>query len=121
MDYIIITIGLFIAVMSVAFVTEPALMRKVMAFMKVGIRCYIAGVVRIILGGLLLYACREASFFWIPLAVGALMVISGALVFILGLTRVRAYIGWWEMKSDNALRAAPAFGGLIGVLLVYSA
>jgi len=121
MNYVIISIGLFMAVMSVAFVTEPALMRKIMAFMRVGVRCYIGGVVRIILGGLLLYASREASFFWVPLVVGILMVISGALMFVLGLARVHAYLDWWAAKSDTALRAVPAFGGLIGVLLVYSA
>jgi hypothetical protein len=91
------------------------------AWAKVGKRCYMGGVVRIVLGGLLLVASPYATFFWIPVIVGAIIVISGVLIFALGLSRIHAFLDWWAVKPENTRRIASLVAVALGVLIIISA
>ncbi len=121
MEYVIRGIGILILVVGVVLSTMPSLMRSFIAFAKVGKRIYIGGVLRIVIGGLLLMASPQASNFWIPVILGSLIVLSGISIFILGTARIHAYMGWWEEKPDNTLRIGPIVASVLGILLIYSA
>jgi len=121
MEYIITSIGVLILVIAVAFVTMPALLKRFIEFAKVGKRCYLGGVVRIVFGGLLLIASPHASFFWIPVLVGILLLLSGIAIFVLGPQRIHLFLDWLYEKTDNQLRIPPVIAGLLAALLIYSA
>jgi hypothetical protein len=121
MNYIITTIGVIVAVIGIVFATAPQLMNKFIEFAKVGKRIYIGGVVRLVLGGLLLFSSPQATVFWIPVIFGALIVLSGVAIFLLGPPRIHAYLDWWAGKPENIQRIGPVVAAVIGVLLIYSA
>lgn len=121
MHYIVTTIGILIAVVGIVFATMPSLMLKFIEFAKVGKRIYIGGVVRLVLGGLLLFASPYVTVFWIPVTFGALMVIAGVLLFVLGPPKIHALMDWWASKPEDMRRIWPIIAAIIGVLLIYSA
>ncbi|MFH1830259.1 MAG: hypothetical protein ABH871_05745 [Pseudomonadota bacterium] len=121
MEYIIKSIGILIAVLGVVFSTMPSLMTAVFEFVKKGKNVYGAAVIRIVLGGLLLWASPVATIMWMPLVIGILMVASGILIFVLGIARCHAFISWWEAKPEHLRRAMAIVAAFIGILLIYSA
>lgn len=121
MDYIIKSIGIIIAIIGVVFVTMPVLMTKFVEWAKVGKRVYIGGVVRIVFGGLLIWASPVATTMWIPLVLGIIMVIAGILIFVVGVERVHSLLNWWESRSEDSRRGVAVVAAIIGVLLIYSA
>ena len=121
MPYVIKTIGILLAVLGVVMATMPSLMTKVMEYFKVGKRVYGVGVARIVIGALLLVACPSATIVWLPAVLGALIVISGVLVFALGIERDHRMIEWWEAKPEGTRRIGAIVAAVIGVLLIYGA
>ncbi len=121
MDYIIKSIGILIAVIGVVFVTMPSLALRFIAFAKQGKRVYVGGVVRIVFGGLLIWASPVARIMWIPLVLGIVMVIAGILIFVLGVEKIHRVLIWWEGKSEEFRRGWAVAVAVIGVFLIYSA
>lgn len=121
MTQLITAIGILLLVIGVVFFVRPQLIRSFIEFAKIGKRIYFGGAIRVLLGGLLLAATPNALFPWIPGSIGALMLISGVLIFVLGITRTHAIMDWWYVKTDNQLRIAPVIAAVLGILLIYSA
>lgn len=121
MDYIIKSIGILIAVIGVVLVTMPQLALHFIAFAKQGKRVYIGGVVRIVFGGLLIWASPVATIMWIPLVLGIIMVIAGILIFVLGVEKIHRVLTWWETKDEQFRRGWAVAAAVIGVILIYSA
>lgn len=80
----------------------------------------IGGVIRIIIGGLLLWASSQAYIAWIPIVVGAIVVISGILVFILGAQKIHSFVEWWEKLPEYKRRLLPLVTAVLGLFLLYS-
>ena len=121
MDYIIKSIGILLAIIGVVLVTMPGLALKFVQWAKQGKRCYMGGVVRIILGGLLIWASPVATIMWIPLVVGIIMVIAGILIFVFGVEKIHGVLTWWENKPEHFRQGCAVAAAVIGVLLIYSA
>lgn len=121
MTQIITALGIFYVALGVLFFVKPQAIRSFIDFVRVGKRCYIGGVVRIIIGGLLLWATPQAAFPWVPGIIGVLAVVSGILTYVIGLQRVYAILNWWYGLDDNKLRIMAVVAGVFGVLLIYSA
>lgn len=121
MDYVIKSIGILIAVMGVVMSTMPGLALRFVGWAKQGKRAYMGGVVRIVLGALLIWASPVATTMWIPLVLGIIMVVAGITVFVLGIERIHRGLSWWEGKSEEFRRAWAVAAAVIGVLIIYSA
>lgn len=121
MTQIITAIGIIYVVLGVLFFVKPQTIRSFIDFAKVGKRVYIGGVVRIIIGVLLLWATPKAAFPWAPGIIGVLVVVSGILTYVIGLQRVYAILNWWYGLDDNKLRIMAVAAAVLGVLLIYSA
>lgn len=121
MIYIIKSIGILIAVLGVIFSTMPSLSTQFIQFVKKGKNVYGIAVIRIVLGGLLLWASPVATNMWIPLIIGILMVLSGILVMVLGIPKTHAVLGWYESKSEAVRRALAIAAAVLGIFLIYSA
>lgn len=121
MDYVLRTIGILILVGGSIYVVNPTFTRKVIEFAKVGKRVYIGGAVRIVIGLLLLFSIKSATFPWIPGIIGALALLAGIAMFALGLPRMHAFMDKIYNLPDSRLRLLPLIAVLIGVLLIYSA
>ena len=121
MIYLIKSIGILIVIAGVLFAALPELMLRFIAFLKQGKRAYAVGVGRIVIGGLLLWACPLAAIVWIPATLGGLMVLSGIVVFALGMARVQAVLGWWERRPVRLRQALAVLAACLGALLIYAA
>ena len=74
-------IGIFILIMSILAVARPAVARTLVEFFKYKKRIYAGGVIRIVIGLLLVIASHSASIYQIPLAIGIFAFLVGYAVF----------------------------------------
>lgn len=120
MPYVIKAIGILFVVLGVLFAAMPALMNRFIEFAKVGKRCYIGGVVRIVIGVLLLIGSLQVSVFWIPVIIGSLITLSGIAIFLLGHQRIHAVMDWIAGLPEGKRRIGPIIAGIFGVLIIYA-
>jgi hypothetical protein len=121
MDVVVKIIGIVFIFMTSVYFLKPDIMKRLMEFFKQGKRIYIAGLIRFALAIVFLLAARECNQFWVIFAFGILFIISGLLIFILGLEKVKSYIGWWQKQSVVLLRVIALIGLAFGAIIIYSA
>jgi uncharacterized protein YjeT (DUF2065 family) len=92
-----------------------------MEFFKQGRRMYFAALIRLALAVVFLLSASQCRFFWVIFAFGVLLIISGLLIFILGLEKVKSYVNWWQKQPLVLLRVMALIGLAIGALIIYSA
>lgn len=114
-------IGIFITAMGIAVLLNPKIAKRMMAFWRQGKNIYVGGLIRIALGSVLIYASSQAKLPQVLLFLGALAILGGLLIFILGPHKSRALIGRWEVKQDNFLRLVSLLIIIFGSLIIYSA
>jgi hypothetical protein len=96
-------------------------MKQLMEFFKQGKRMYFAALIRFVLAVIFLLSANQCKWFGVIFAFGVLFIISGMLIFILGLEKVKAYITWWQQQSVMLLRVMAVIGLAIGALIIYAA
>ena len=121
MDKIIKGLGIVFVLVGVVYLLRPDVMKWLMEFFKQGKRMYFAGLIRFALAIVFLVGARECKRFWVIFAFGILFIISGLLVFIIPLEKIKAYIGWWQKKSPLLLRVIALIGLAFGAIIIYSA
>jgi uncharacterized protein YjeT (DUF2065 family) len=107
--------------MTIVYFLKPDIMKRLMEFFKQGRRIYFAALLRLVLAVVFLLTARQCSHFWVIFAFGILFIISGLLIFILGLEKVKSYISWWQKQPLVLLRVMALIGLAIGALIIYSA
>ena len=121
MDTVVKIIGIVFVVMMIVYLLKPNVMKRLMEFFKQGKRMYFAALIRFVLAIVFLLAARECDQFWVIFGFGILFLISGLLIFILGLEKVKSYIGWWQKQSVLLLRVMAVIGLAIGAIIIYAA
>lgn len=121
MEYVIKVIGIIVLVIGVLFAALPTLMDQFIPFAKRKSHYLIGGVVRVVLGGLLIAASFWASLFWIPMIIGCVMTLSGILIFAVGKVRVHALLDWAGGLPEGKRRILAIIAACLGALIIYSA
>jgi uncharacterized protein YjeT (DUF2065 family) len=121
MDIVIQSLGIVFVLVGIVYLLRPDVMKWLMEFFKQGKRMYFAGLIRFALAIVFLVGARECKRFWVIFAFGILFIISGLLVFIIPLEKIKAYIGWWQKKSPLLLRLMALIALAIGAVIIYSA
>jgi uncharacterized protein YjeT (DUF2065 family) len=121
MDIVIRIIGIVFVFMTIVYFLKPDIMKRLMEFFKQGRRMYFAALLRFVLAIVFLLAARQCRLFWVIFAFGVLFIISGLLIFILGLERVKSYISWWQRQPLVLLRFVALLGLAVGAIIIYSA
>jgi uncharacterized protein YjeT (DUF2065 family) len=121
MILIVRIIGIVISLIGLAFLINPALMKKFISFMKKADRIYAIGVLRLILGTIFIMAATAANCSAVITVIGILMVIGGVLVFALGKNRVTAVMEWYLKMPDSNMRLFAIVPVLLGTLILFSA
>lgn len=114
-------IGIFIACMGVAIFLIPKAMLKMIAYWREGKRLYLGAMLRILFGVIFLLAASQARYPAVMLALGIFSFIAGAMIFILGLEKIKAFLNWWNNRPIYFLRLAAILVSLFGILIIYSA
>ena len=121
MDIVIKIIGIIIAFVAILYLLKPDVMEWLMQFFKQGKRIYFAGLIRFALAIVFLLAATKCNKPKVIGAFGILFIISGLLVFIIPLEKIKAYIGWWQKQSSLLLRVIALIALAIGAVIIYSA
>ena len=121
MDIVIKTLGILIALVGIIYFLRPDVMKWLMEFFKKGKRIYFAGLIRFALAVVFLVAARECKHPWVIFAFGILFIISGLLIFILGLEKLKSIIDWYQKQSVLLLRVVAVIALAIGAVIIYSA
>ncbi len=121
MDIVIKTLGILIALVGIIYFLRPDVMKWLMEFFKQGKRLYFAGLIRFALAVVFLVAARECKHPWVIFAFGILFIISGLLIFMLGLEKLKSIIDWYQKQSVLLLRAIAVIALAIGGVIIYSA
>lgn len=121
MDTIVKIVGIVFVFVGVVYLIKPNVMKNIMEFFKQGKRLYFAGLIRFTLAIVFLLAARECDITWVIATFGVLFIISGLLIFVLGLERLKSMIDWWQKQSFLLLRVIALITLALGAVIVYSA
>ena len=121
MDFIVKIIGIVIVAFGIAYLLKPDIMQFLMEFFKEGKRIYFVGLIRFVLAIVFLLAARECYITPVIALFGILFLISGLLIFALGLEKVKSIINWYQEQSILVLRLLALVTLAIGVVIIYSA
>ncbi|UCG35278.1 MAG: hypothetical protein JSW17_00320 [Candidatus Omnitrophota bacterium] len=112
--------GWLIVLAGVLFTIKPQALKSYMEFWRPAKRIYLGGVVALLLGIVLLMASAGCKWGIVIAAVGALSLIKGVLLFVVGLEKVRAVLDWYAKKSDKFIRIMGVIDATLGILILYS-
>lgn len=121
MDIVIEIVGIIIVALAVVYLLKPEVMKYLMAFFKKGRRMYFAGLIRLALAVLFFSSYRECDKSWIIFAFGIVFLISGLLIFILGLERLKSMFDWYQKQSAVIFRVIALVALAFGVVIIYAA
>jgi hypothetical protein len=113
-------IGILIVTIGTAIALNPMVFKLLLNFWKKGKNIYIAGIVRLVFGAFFLYIASRCRF---PAAIsilGALMILGGMLLFLIGPDRIKIIFSWWETRPPILMRLMGFIALSIGALIIFS-
>jgi hypothetical protein len=113
-------IGAYIFVIGVILLFSPQKIKGLIAVFAPGKRLYLVGVLRILIGAILLWAASQCKLTWLVAGVGILAMVMGLLYFVLGLERLKAMLSRWDKRPVLLIRFIGLVIMIIGALLIYS-
>lgn len=97
-------VGVFITGFGLFVTILPEKAKVLMGFWREGNRAYWGGIIRIAIAVVVFLAAPSG---WTPgpaVALGILFLVSGVLVFAIGLEKMKEQILWWENQPQLVLR-----------------
>ncbi len=121
MNILIKVIGTVIVVMGLTYMIAPDVLRRIIRLFAVGRRVYGPAVLRLILAVVFLLGARQCGITWIILLFAVIFLVSGLLVFMLGLENVRAILQWYCQQPAMLLRVVAGIVLAVGLIIIYAA
>lgn len=121
MDSVIKIIGIVIICIGILYLLRPQIFMRILLFFNRGRRLYFAGLLRFVLAVVFFLGARECDVTWVIVSFGILFLISGLLIFTLGLERLRGIIEWYEGQPIMLLRVVALIALAAGAIIVYAA
>ncbi|MHC4116360.1 MAG: DUF2065 family protein [Planctomycetota bacterium] len=121
MNIAIKSLGILIALMGVAYLLKPVIIKRLMNFFKKGRRIYLPGLLRFALAVVFFLGARECRYFWVIFASGIIFLIDGLLIFTLGPERIRRILDWCEEQPMLIFRVIGLVVLAFGAVIIYSA
>ncbi len=120
MVWIILIAGSLAIVLCLAILIVPKTLRRLIDFLSVGSRIYRVGVIRIVLGVMLLILATHCRLWGYVITVGLLAAASGLSLFFFPLRRTKKLLSRLQNQSNLALRLFAIVALAIWVLLIYA-
>jgi len=121
MSLVVKILGVVIACIGLLYLLKPLLPGQLLEFFKKGKRLYLVAVIRFALAVVFLLAARECRVPWLVIVFGVLLLISGALVLIIGPDRLRPMMNWFQKQSTVFVRLMGLVAIAMGAILLYAA
>ena len=109
------------ALMGIAYLLRPDIIKKLMGYFKKGKRIYLAGLIRFALAVVFFVAARECRYPWIIFASGLIFLVGGLLIFLLGPEKIRRILEWYQEQPTLIFRIIALIVLLFGVIIILSA
>ena len=121
MDIVIKAIGTFIVCMGLVYLIKPEFIKAMISFFSKGARLYFAAIVRFALAIIFFMGAKECKITWLIVTFGIIFLLSGLLIFMLGLERARGIIKWYLEQPSFILRTLAIVVLVVGLIIVYAA
>jgi len=121
MVIVVKSFGIIFALMGIAYLLRPDIVKKLMGFFKKGKRIYFAGLIRFALAVVFFVAARECRYPWIIFASGIIFLISGFLIFMLGPEKIRRILDWYQYQPTLFFRIIALIVLAFGAIIIFSA
>ena len=118
---VIKSLGILIALMGVAYLLRPEIIKQLMNFFKKGRRIYLPGLLRFALAVVFFLGARECRYFWVIFASGIIFLTGGLLIFTLGPERIRRILDWYDEQPTLIFRVIALIVLAFGAVIIYSA
>ena len=121
METIIKVIGTGIVCIGLVFLIRPEIMRTATRFFAKGNRLYIAAVIRFALAIVFFLGARHCGIKWVIVLFGLIFLLSGLLIFMLGLERAKGIIRWYQEQPIIIFRVVAGIVLGVGLIITYAA
>ncbi len=81
---------------------------------------FLAFVIRILLGIIILLAAGSTQFPLTLKVIGILLIVSGVTLLLLGNSRIQSLLNWFLRQGPNSIRISGVVGFLFGGFLIYA-
>jgi uncharacterized protein YjeT (DUF2065 family) len=115
------SLGILIALMGIAYLFRPKIIKRLMNFFKKGRRIYLPGVLRFALAIIFFLGARECRYFWVIFASGMIFLTGGFLIFTIGPEKIRRILDWYQEQPTFIFRIIALIVLAFGAIIIYSA
>jgi uncharacterized protein YjeT (DUF2065 family) len=120
-EIIIKVIGTVIVCIGLVFLIQPEIMRATTRFFSKGSRLYLAAMVRFALAVVFMMGAKHCGIRWIIVMFGLIFLLSGLLIFMLGLQKAKGIIRWYMEQPKFISRTMAGIVLAVGLIIVYAA
>ena len=110
-------VGMLITIMGLAIFASPQFTQKIFGFFKEGTRIYLAGVVRGVVGFILLIGASQSEVPLAAIALGLMFIMSGIVVFAADLDKLKDFIESYSQMPALVLRLLGLVAASFGILI----
>lgn len=121
MDIVIKAIGTVIVCIGLVYLIKPEVLGGFMRFFAKGKRLYLAALVRFALAIVFFLGARQCGIRWVIVMFGLIFLLSGLLIFMLGLEKAKSIINWYQEQPSVMLRVVAIVVLGVGLIIVYAA
>ncbi len=122
MSLLVALFGALIAAFAATGVASPAtLLRAVSSLWSDGRGMWIAVVMRLVLGALLIVAAPDCRFPETVRVLGIIAIAAAVVLPLIGTERMNTLVAWWTARPSSFIRAWSLLGVAFGAFLVYAA
>ena len=120
MVWIILIAGSLAIILCLAILIVPKTLRRIIDFLSLGSRIYLVGIIRIVLGVMLLILATHCRLWGYVVTVGLLASASGLSLFFFPLRRTKKLLSRLQNQSNLVLRLFAILALVIWALLIYA-
>lgn len=113
-------IGMFLACLGILGVASPETFLEAVRFFQAPPVIYLAAIIRVVIGIILIVAARESRFRMIIRVLGILIMIGGLLTPFWGAQLASAILNSWTEGGSSIVRLWAVFSLALGVFVVYA-
>ena len=121
METVIKIIGIVIFCIGLVFIIRPEIMRATTQFFSKGSLLYLAAMVRLTLAIVFIMGARHCGIKWIIVMFGLIFLLSGLMIFMLGLQKAKGILRWYLEQPKFISRVVAGIVLGVGLIIVYAA
>lgn len=121
MSIIVLALGILVVAGSVVMIVAPGVLKRILAVFLEKNWIKFAGIVRIVIGVLFLFAAADTRFPTYIMVTGVIIILAGLALALMGTARTKAFTGWWLAQPNGVMRLVALCGIVFGGSCIWAA